>query len=140
MPYMLALHESAAVAMADGYARATGRTSFVSLHIAAGLANGLSMVLNARRARTPIVVTAGQQDRRHLIEDPMLSGDLVAIAHGAFKDAVEVTGARGPTGADAARLPARERATGGAGVRLDPGRRARGGAVRRPAAAIGGAD
>jgi benzoylformate decarboxylase len=92
MPYMLALHESAAVAMADGYARATGRTSFVSLHIAAGLANGLSMVLNARRARTPIVVTAGQQDRRHLIEDPMLSGDLVAIAHGAFKDAVEVTG------------------------------------------------
>ncbi len=92
MPYMLALHESAAVAMADGYARATGRTSFVNLHIAAGLANGLSMVLNARRARTPIVVTAGQQDRRHLIEDPMLSGDLVAIAHGAFKDAVEVTG------------------------------------------------
>ena len=91
MPYMLALHESAAVAMADGYARATGRTSFVSLHIAAGLANGLSMVLNARRARTPIVVTAGQQDRRHLVEDPMLSGDLVAIAQGAFKDAVEVT-------------------------------------------------
>lgn len=91
VPYMLGLHESAAVAMADGYARATGRTSFVSLHIAAGLANGLSMVLNARRARTPIVVTAGQQDRRHLIEDPMLSGDLVAIAQGAFKDAVEVT-------------------------------------------------
>jgi benzoylformate decarboxylase len=91
MPYLLALHESAAVAMADGYARATRRTSFVNLHIAAGLANGLSMVLNARRARTPIVVTAGQQDRRHLIEDPMLSGDLVAIAQGAFKDAVEVT-------------------------------------------------
>jgi benzoylformate decarboxylase len=91
LPYLLALHESAAVAMADGYARAKRRTSFVSLHIAAGLANGLSMVLNARRARTPMVVTAGQQDRRHLIEDPMLSGDLVAIAQGAFKDAVEVT-------------------------------------------------
>jgi benzoylformate decarboxylase len=91
MPYLLALHESAAVAMADGYARAARRTSFVNLHIAAGLANGLSMVLNARRARTPMVVTAGQQDRRHLLEDPMLSGDLVAIAQGAFKDAVEVT-------------------------------------------------
>jgi benzoylformate decarboxylase len=91
MRYLLGLHESAAVSMADGYARATGRPSFVNLHIAAGLANGLSMALNARRARTPIVVTAGQQDRRHLIEDPMLSGDLVAIAQGAFKDAVEVT-------------------------------------------------
>ncbi|MGH2981571.1 MAG: thiamine pyrophosphate-binding protein, partial [Solirubrobacterales bacterium] len=90
MRYLLGLHESTAVSMADGYARASGRTSFVNLHIAAGLANGLSMVLNARRARTPMVVTAGQQDRRHLIEDPMLSGDLLAIAQGAFKDAVEV--------------------------------------------------
>ena len=77
--------------MADGYARATRRPAFLNLHIAAGLANGLSMVLNARRARTPLVVTAGQQDRRHLIEDPMLGGDLVAIAQGAFKEAVEVT-------------------------------------------------
>jgi benzoylformate decarboxylase len=89
--YMLGLHESAAVAMADGYARAGRRTAFVNLHIAAGLANGLSMVLNARRARTPLVVTAGQQHRKHLIEDPMLGGDLVAIAQGAFKEAVEVT-------------------------------------------------
>jgi benzoylformate decarboxylase len=88
--YMLGLHESAAVAMADGWARAAGRTAFVNLHIAAGLANGLSMVLNARRARTPMVVTAGQQDRRHLLSDPMLGGDLVALAQGAFKEAVEV--------------------------------------------------
>jgi benzoylformate decarboxylase len=91
LQYRLGLHESAAVAMADGFARASGRTAFLNLHIAAGLANGLSMILNARRARTPLVVTAGQQDRRHLLEDPMLSGDLVAIAQGAFKDAVEVS-------------------------------------------------
>jgi benzoylformate decarboxylase len=89
--YVLGLHESAAVAMADGYARAGRRTAFVNLHIAAGLANGLSMVLNARRARTPLVVTAGQQHRKHLVEDPMLGGDLVAIAQGAFKEAVEVS-------------------------------------------------
>src|SRR2546423_4947323 len=89
--YLLGLHEAVAVSMDDGYARATRRPSFVNLHIASGLANGLSMVLNARRARTPMVVTAGQQDRRHLLQDPMLGGDLVAIAQGAFKDAVEVT-------------------------------------------------
>jgi benzoylformate decarboxylase len=88
--YYLGLHEGTAVSMADGYARATRRPSFLNLHIAAGLAHGLANMLNARRARTPMVVTVGQQDRRHLIQDPMLGGDLVALAQGAFKDAVEV--------------------------------------------------
>lgn len=51
--YILGVHEGAVVAMADGYARATARPAFVSLHIAAGLANGLIGLLNARRSRTP---------------------------------------------------------------------------------------
>jgi benzoylformate decarboxylase len=89
-PYYLGLHEGTAVSMADGFARATGRPSLLNLHIAAGLAHGLANMLNARRARTPMVVTVGQQDRRHLIHDPMLGGDLLALAQGAFKDAVEV--------------------------------------------------
>jgi benzoylformate decarboxylase len=88
--YYLGLHEGTAVSMADGYARATRRPSFLNLHIAAGLAHGLANMLNARRARTPMVVTVGQQDRRHLIHDPMLGGDLLALAQGAFKDAVQV--------------------------------------------------
>jgi benzoylformate decarboxylase len=90
VPYYLGLHEGTAVSMADGFARATGRPSFVNLHIAAGLAHGLANMLNARRARTPMVVTVGQQDRRHLIHDPMLGGDLLGLAQGAFKDAVDV--------------------------------------------------
>ena len=90
LPYVLGLHEGPLVAMADGYARVTGRTSVVSLHIAAGLANGLIGMLNARRSRTPIVVLVGQQDRRHLLQDPMLGGDLVAIAHGATPWATQV--------------------------------------------------
>jgi benzoylformate decarboxylase len=89
--YYLGLHEGTAVSMADGYARASRRPSFLNLHIAAGLAHGLANMLNARRARTPMVVTVGQQDRRHLIQDPMLGGDLLALAQGAFKDAVEVS-------------------------------------------------
>jgi benzoylformate decarboxylase len=88
--YYLGLHEGTAVSMADGYARATCRPSFLNLHIAAGLAHGLANILNARRARTSMVVTVGQQDRRHLIHDPMLGGNLLALAQGAFKDAVEV--------------------------------------------------
>jgi benzoylformate decarboxylase len=94
LEYVLAVQEASAVAMADGYARATGRTAFVNLHVAAGLANGLIGMLNARRSRTPLVVTAGQQDRRHLLEDPMLGGDLVGLAAAASKEAVEVRHAR----------------------------------------------
>jgi benzoylformate decarboxylase len=88
--YVLGLQEASVVAMADGYARATRRPAFVSLHVAAGLANGLIGLLNASRSRTPLVVLAGQQDRRHLLQDPMLSGDLVGLARPAVKSAVEV--------------------------------------------------
>jgi benzoylformate decarboxylase len=88
--YVLGVQEAAVVAMADGYARATGRPAFVNLHVAAGTANGLIGMLNARRSRTPLVVVAGQQDQRHLLQDPMLSGDLVALASGAAKHAQEV--------------------------------------------------
>lgn len=87
--YVLGVHEGPLVAMADGYARATGRPSFVNLHVAAGTANGLIGMLNALRSRTPMVVLAGQQDSRHLIQDPMLSGDLVGLASAASKWAVE---------------------------------------------------
>ena len=80
LPYVLGLHEGPLVAMADGYARVTGRPALVSLHIAAGLANGLIGMLNARRSRTPLVVLAGQQDRRHLRQEPMLGGDLIGRA------------------------------------------------------------
>ncbi|MCC3775013.1 thiamine pyrophosphate-binding protein [Streptomyces sp. UNOB3_S3] len=88
--YVLGVHEGSVVAMADGYARATGRPAFVSLHVAAGLANGLVGLLNASRSRTPLVVTAGQQDRRHLVQDPMLSGDLVGLARAAVKHTFDV--------------------------------------------------
>jgi benzoylformate decarboxylase len=88
--YVLGVQEASVVAMADGYARATGAPAFVSLHVAAGLANGLIGLLNASRSRTPLVVTAGQQDRRHLAQDPMLSGDLVGLARAAVKQTFDV--------------------------------------------------
>jgi benzoylformate decarboxylase len=88
--YVLGVQEGSVVAMADGYARATGRPAFLNLHVAAGLANGLVGLLNASRSRTPLVVTAGQQDRRHLVQDPMLSGDLVGLARPAVKHVFDV--------------------------------------------------
>ena len=66
--------------MADGYAQATGRPAFVNLHTSAGLGNAIGNLTNAQANGTPLVVTAGQQDRRHLFTDPLLGGDLVGLA------------------------------------------------------------
>lgn len=83
--YVLALQENTAVGMADGYALVTGRPSFVNLHTSAGLGGGIGNLTNALWNRSPIVVTAGQQDRRHLIADPLLSGDLTGLARAVSK-------------------------------------------------------
>lgn len=88
--YVLALQEAGAVAMADGWARASGLPGFVNLHTVAGLANGLGNLTNAAAAGTPLVVTAGQQDRRHLIAEPLLSGDLAGLARPLVKWSHEV--------------------------------------------------
>jgi benzoylformate decarboxylase len=61
--YVLGLHEGAVLAMADGYAQATGRPALVNLHSAAGLGNAVGNLANAVAAHTPLVVTAGQQAR-----------------------------------------------------------------------------
>ena len=66
--YMLATQEGVAMGMADGYAIATGRPSFVNLHIETGLANGISLLHHAWEGGTPIVLTSGNKDVRKLAE------------------------------------------------------------------------
>ena len=88
--YVLALQEATAVAMADGYAQATGRPAFLNLHTSAGLGNAIGNLTNARACQTPLVVTAGQQDYRHIITDPLLAGDLTGIAGAVSKWTHEV--------------------------------------------------
>ncbi len=89
--YVLALQEASVVAMADGYAQAARRPGFVNLHTAGGLGHGMGNLLNAQVSGTPLVVTAGQQDSRHALMDPLLFGDLVGIAAPSVKWAREVT-------------------------------------------------
>ncbi|MBN8816841.1 MAG: benzoylformate decarboxylase [Sphingomonas sp.] len=70
--YMLGLQEASVVAMADGYAQATGNAAFVNLHSSAGVGHALGNVFTAFRNRTPLVVTAGQQARSILPFEPFL--------------------------------------------------------------------
>lgn len=71
--YILALHEGAAIGMADGYAQATGRAALVNLHSAAGTGNAMGGFANAWNAHTPLVVTAGQQTRAMIGMEPLLT-------------------------------------------------------------------
>ena len=90
LQYVQALQEGTAVGMADGYARATGKPAFANIHIAGGLANGISGLYNAFRGGTPLVLTAGNSDTRMLISEPVLSGDLVEMTEQYTKWSIEV--------------------------------------------------
>jgi len=71
--YVLALQEASALAMADGFAQATGKPALVNLHTAAGTGNAMGSLVAAYRANTPLIVTAGQQTREMSIIDPYLN-------------------------------------------------------------------
>ena len=66
--YILTLQESVAMGMGEAYARATGRASFVSLHVDSGLANGIALMLDALNTGTPMVVTSANYDARKVNE------------------------------------------------------------------------
>jgi len=96
--YVVALQEATATAAADGYAQASGRLGVVNLHVAPGLANALSIVHNASRAKSPLLVTAGQQDTRLLLDAPILAGDMVKMTEGLTKWSYELrSAAEAPT-------------------------------------------
>src|SRR6202022_4243533 len=78
--YVWGLQEATAVGMADGYAQASGKPAFVNLHTSGGLGHGMGAIMNAKIARAPMVVTAGQQDLRHILADRLLAADLVGMA------------------------------------------------------------
>jgi benzoylformate decarboxylase len=78
--YILALHEDSALGIAAGYAEATGKPAVVNLHTNPGLAHALGNLYNVYRAGTPLVVTAGQQDTRSMIDEPLLYADMLELA------------------------------------------------------------
>jgi len=89
--YVLGLHEEAAVAMADGYARASGRPAFLNLHAMVGTANGLGALFSAAKDRIPLVVSAGCHDTRHLFRDAQGEAlDLVGVVRQFMKHCLVV--------------------------------------------------
>src|SRR5665213_1741241 len=88
--YILGLQEAALMAMADGYAQASGKLTVLNLHVAPGLGNAMGMLYDAQMAGSPILVTAGQQDTEYLVQEPILSADLATLARPFVKFSAQV--------------------------------------------------
>ncbi|WP_067540555.1 benzoylformate decarboxylase [Nocardia crassostreae] len=71
--YILAIHEGAGLAMADGYAQASGKPVLVSLHSASGVGQAMGNLVNSAAAGTPLVIMSGQQARPLLTMEGMLT-------------------------------------------------------------------
>src|SRR3984957_11306591 len=88
--YILGLQEAAVLAMADGYAQASGKLTVVNLHVAPGLGNAMGMLYDALKAGAPLLVTAGQHDQDFTVSEPLLWADLPTIARPLVKGSAKV--------------------------------------------------
>lgn len=78
--YITCLHESVAVAMADGYSRAAGVPAVIQLHSGVGLGNGIGMLYQAYRGHTPLIVIAGEAGICYDAMDAQMACNLVEMA------------------------------------------------------------
>lgn len=88
--YILGLMEATVMAMADGYAQASGKLTAVNLHVAPGLGNAMGMLYDAQKAGAPLLITAGQHEQTFNVTEPILWADLPTIARPFVKWSAEV--------------------------------------------------
>jgi len=79
-----ARHEGGAIAMADGYARVSGRVGVCSVHQGPGFTNALTGLTEAAKSRTPLLVLAGEAPRAAIrsnfaVDQPGLAAILGAV-------------------------------------------------------------
>ena len=89
LSYVLGLQESVVVAMADGFARASGTVTACNVHVAPGLGNAIGSIYNAYQSGSPLIITAGQQEQGHGLTEPLLYGPMIDMA----RTALNVNGA-----------------------------------------------
>jgi benzoylformate decarboxylase len=79
--FILAMHETCVVSMADGHARVTGRPQLAQVSTLPGSANAIGALYDAYRDRSPVIVTSTNVDTRIVGRD----------SHTESKDLVEMT-------------------------------------------------
>jgi benzoylformate decarboxylase len=89
--FILALHETSVVSMADGYARVSGRPTLAQVSTLPGTANSIGALYDAFRDRSPVVVTSTHVDTRIAGRDAHTEGrDLVELTRQFTKWSCEV--------------------------------------------------
>ena len=71
--YVLALQEASVVAIADGLSQSLRKPVVVNIHTGAGLGNAMGCILTAYQNKTPLIITAGQQTREMVLNEPLLT-------------------------------------------------------------------
>ncbi|HEY6711818.1 MAG TPA: thiamine pyrophosphate-binding protein [Rubrobacter sp.] len=84
-------HECGAVAMADGYARASGKIAVASVHQGPGFTNTLTGLTEAAKCRTPLLVLAADMPPSTLWSNFKIEQGILAETVGAVRERV-----RGP--------------------------------------------
>ena len=91
LQFVLGLQEAVVMAMADGFALASGRLVAANVHVMPGLGNAMGALYNAAFSGSPVILTAGQQEQGHGLLEPLLYAPLVPVASPVVKWAIEVT-------------------------------------------------
>jgi acetolactate synthase-1/2/3 large subunit len=78
--HILVRHEQAAAHMADGYARATGKTGTVLVTSGPGATNTITGIATAFMDSVPMVVLSGQVPTKHIGEDAFQETDMVGCS------------------------------------------------------------
>jgi benzoylformate decarboxylase len=89
--FILALHETCVVSMADGHARVTGRPQLAQVSTLPGSANAIGALYDAYRDRSPVIVTSTNVDTRIVGRDSHTEGkNLVELTNQFTKWSAEV--------------------------------------------------
>jgi acetolactate synthase-1/2/3 large subunit len=83
--HVLVRHEQAAAHMADGYARATGKTGAVLVTSGPGATNTITGIATAFMDSIPMVVLSGQVPSMHIGEDAFQECDMVGVSRPVVK-------------------------------------------------------
>ena len=86
--YHASRHEAAAVAMADGYARVSGKLGVCTVHQGPGVTNTLTALTEAVKARTPLLLLAGDIATTALYQNLDVDQDAVAGSAGAGTEGI----------------------------------------------------
>ena len=86
--YLAARQETAAVAMADGYARVTGRLGVATVHQGPGLTNAMTAITEAAKSRTPVLVLAADTSAAAIRSNFRIDQDRLVGAVGAVAERV----------------------------------------------------